>query len=157
MARGKSFKKRVIEPDPKYNDLVVAKFANYVMKKGKKSLALKIILEAFDQIESITKKPGIEVFHKAIDACSPILEVRSKRIGGANYQVPVEVTKDRKTTLAMRWIIDATKKRGGKNFSTLLSQELIDASNNIGAAVKKKEDTHRMAEANRAFAHFARM
>lgn len=157
MARGKTFKKRAINPDPKYNDQLVAKFINYIMENGKKSLARKIVYQAFDEIENLSKKPGLEVFHKALENTGPVLEVRSKRVGGANYQVPVEVSRERRATLAMRWIIEAANNRGGKDFSKLISLELIDAASSSGGAVKKKEDTHRMAEANRAFAHFARM
>jgi small subunit ribosomal protein S7 len=153
----KPVKKREILPDSKYNSTLVAKFINQVMRRGKKSTAEKIVYSAFALIEQKTKKPAIEVLEKALDNAGPILEVRPRRIGGATYQVPLEVSRDRKITLAMRWIISAARARQGKPMFEFLAQELLDAYHNEGVAVKKKEDTHRMAEANRAFAHYARM
>lgn len=148
-------KKREIEPDPLYNSVEVSKFVNQIMKKGKKTVAKKIIYDAFDIIKEKTKKDPLEVFISVIDNVSPVLEVKSKRVGGATYQVPVEVKADRKITLAMRWIIRGAKTRKGKPMRESLSLEIIDAMNNTGWAIKKKIDTHKMAEANRAFAHFA--
>ena len=148
--------KREIEPDLSYNNVLVAKLINQVMRRGKKTVAVKIVYRAFDTIKEKTKKEPLEVFEEALKNAAPLLEVRPKRVGGATYQVPVEVKGDRKITLAMRWIIKAAKSRKGKPMAEKLSEELILAANNDGAAVKKKIDTHRMAEANRAFAHFAR-
>jgi len=147
--------KRVIIPDPVYNDLVVAKFINNVMDAGKKSVAEKIFYNAINQIESKAKtKDGLEIFRKALENVAPLLEVKSKRIGGATYQVPIEVSENRRQALAMRWIISYAKSRKGRTMADRLSAELIAAANNEGSAVKKKEDTHRMAEANKAFSHF---
>ena len=147
--------KRQILPDPIYGDLLVAKFINNIMDKGKKSLAEKIFYTSMKKIEESTKTDdGLQVFKKAIDNVSPMLEVKSKRIGGATYQVPVEVPQNRKIALAMRWIIGYAKARKGNNMSDRLSAELMAAYNNEGSSVKKKEDTHKMAEANKAFAHF---
>jgi small subunit ribosomal protein S7 len=147
--------KRVIIPDPVYNDLVVAKFINNVMDAGKKSVAEKIFYNAINQVESKAKvKDGLEIFRKALDNVAPLLEVKSKRIGGATYQVPIEVSENRRQALAMRWIISYAKSRKGRTMADRLSAELIAAANNEGSAVKKKEDTHRMAEANKAFSHF---
>ena len=147
--------KRVIIPDPVYNDLVVAKFINNVMDAGKKSVAEKIFYNAINQVESKAKvKDGLEIFRKALENVAPLLEVKSKRIGGATYQVPIEVSENRRQALAMRWIISYAKSRKGRTMADRLSAELISAANNEGSAVKKKEDTHRMAEANKAFSHF---
>jgi|TARA_B110000495_G_scaffold184028_1_gene180773 small subunit ribosomal protein S7 len=147
--------KRVIIPDPVYNDLVVAKFINNVMDAGKKSVAEKIFYNAINQVESKAKvKDGLEIFRKALENVAPLLEVKSKRIGGATYQVPIEVSENRRQALAMRWIISYAKSRKGRTMADRLSAELIAAANNEGSAVKKKEDTHRMAEANKAFSHF---
>ena len=147
--------KRVIIPDPVYNDLVVAKFINNVMDAGKKSVAEKIFYNAINLVESKAKvKDGLEIFRKALDNVAPLLEVKSKRIGGATYQVPIEVSENRRQALAMRWIISYAKSRKGRTMADRLSAELIAAANNEGSAVKKKEDTHRMAEANKAFSHF---
>ena len=147
--------KRQILPDPIYKDLVVAKFVNYIMKNGKKSVAEKIFYNSLDIISDKTKKENpIEIFKKALNNVSPILEVKSKRIGGATYQVPVEVSENRKMALAMRWLLLYSRGRKGKTMSNRLADELIAASNNEGSSVKKKEDTHKMAEANKAFAHF---
>ncbi|MDP3093487.1 MAG: 30S ribosomal protein S7 [bacterium] len=148
--------KREIEPDLSYNNVLVAKLINQVMRRGKKTVAVKIVYRAFEIIKEKTKKEPLEVFEEALKNAAPLLEVKPKRVGGATYQVPVEVKGDRKITLAMRWIIKAAKSKKGKPMAEKLSEELILAANNEGAAVKKKIDTHRMAEANRAFAHFAR-
>jgi small subunit ribosomal protein S7 len=144
-----------ISPDPIHNSVRVAKFINYVMRKGKKTVARKIVYGALDIIKEKTKKDSLELFEQALQNAAPFLEVRPKRIGGATYQVPMEVKGDRRIALAMRWIIKAAKGRKGKSMKERLAEELMDAANNTGAAVKKKRDTHRMAEANRAFAHFA--
>ena len=147
--------KRKILPDPVYGDLVVAKFINNLMKRGKKSLAEKIFYESIDKIKSQAKvDDGIDLFKKAIDNVAPVLEVKSKRIGGATYQVPIEVSESRRVALAMRWIIGYAKARKGQTMADRLAAELIAAANNDGSSVKKKEDTHRMAEANKAFSHF---
>ena len=147
--------KREISPDPIYDNVTVAKFVNQIMRKGKKTIARKILYGAFKIIKEKTKKEPIEVFDLALQNASPLLEVKPKRIGGATYQVPREVRGDRRLTLAMRWIIKATKSRKGKPMREKLADELIEAAENKGVAIKKKEDTHRMAEANRAFAHFS--
>lgn len=149
--------KKRTKPDPKYQDLIVAKFVNYIMHNGKKSVAQKIVHEAIAELDKKSNGKGLELFHKALENVGPMLEVRSKRIGGANYQVPIEVTRERKIALAMRWIIGAARSQKGSPMITRLSKELDSASKNEGLAVKKKEDTHRTAEANRAFAHFAKM
>ena len=146
--------KRTITPDPKYNDQIVAKFVNCIMRKGKKSLAESIFYDSLDIINKSTKKDSLEVFKQALDNVKPVLEVKSKRIGGATYQVPIEVSSDRRTSLAMRWIIDYAKARKGKSMGEKLAQEIIDASKGEGTSVKKKEDVHKMAEANKAFAHY---
>lgn len=154
MAR-KKIEKRIIDPDSIYNSISVARFINQVMRKGKKLLACKIVYQALDIIKEKTKKDPIEVFEKALKNSSPLLEVKSKRIGGATYQVPREVRAERRLTLAMRWIIKGAEEKKGKPMRIKLAEELMEAANNTGWAVKKKENTHRMAEANRAFAHFA--
>ena len=146
--------KRKILPDPIYNDLDVAKFMNYLMFGGKKGAAEQIFYGAMDIIRSRTKKDGVEIFKLAIKNAGPMLEVKSRRIGGANYQVPIEVAKHRQFFLAAHWIIDAARGRSSKGMQDRLAAELLSAANNEGGAIKKKEDTHRMAEANRAFAHF---
>jgi len=147
--------KRVILPDSVYNNVAVAKFINHVMKEGKKEKAKKIVYGAFDIIKEKTKKDPLEIFDLAIKNSRPLLEVRPKRVGGATYQVPRPVPIERGTTLAMRWILEAARSKKGKSMKEKLFEELIEAAENKGAAVKKKEDVHRMAEANRAFAHFA--
>ncbi len=152
--RKRRAEKRFIKPDPKFNDLLVAKFTNALMLKGKKSIARKIIYDAFDLVEEKTKKPGLEVFQQAVTNVQPLIEVRSRRVGGATYQVPTEVRPERRTALAMRWIKTFSRKRSERTMAQRLAQELIAASNNEGSAVKKKDDTHKMAEANKAFAHF---
>ena len=147
--------KRKILPDPVYGDLIVAKFINNLMKQGKKSLAEKIFYQSIEKIKKQGKvDDGIELFKKALDNVAPMLEVKSKRIGGATYQVPIEISEGRRMALAMRWIISYSKARKGQTMADRLAAELLAASNNDGSAVKKKEDTHRMAEANKAFAHF---
>ena len=147
--------KREILPDPLYNDLLVAKFINNIMNGGKKSLAEKIFYTSIEKIKKTTKSDdGLEVFKKAINNVCPMLEVKSKRIGGATYQVPIEVSQKRKIALAMRWIIGYAQARKGNNMSDRLAAEIVAAFNNEGSSVKKKEDTHKMAEANKAFAHF---
>ncbi|MCD6528348.1 30S ribosomal protein S7 [bacterium] len=153
--RTKKREKRIILPDPIYNSVLVAKFINHIMRRGKKSVARKIVYNAFDIIREKTKKEPLEIFERALKNVSPLLEVRPRRVGGATYQVPVEVKGERRITLAMRWIIQSAKNKKGKPMKEKLANELIMAANNEGAAVKKKIDTHRMAEANRAFAHFA--
>ena len=150
------FKKHIVAPDRVYNDTAVAHFTNKVMEKGKKTVAQSIVYGAFDIIKEKTKKNPLEIFKQAIENAAPILEIKPKRIGGATYQVPVEVRGDRRLTLATRWIIAGARAKKGKPMAEKLSQELIDAANNTGSAVKKKIDVHRMAEANKAFAHFAR-
>ncbi len=152
--RKRRAEKRYIKPDPKFNDVTVSKFINVLMNDGKKSAARKIIYSAFDIIEEKTKKTGLEIFKQALSNVQPIIEVRSRRVGGATYQVPSEVRPERRIALAMRWIKTFSSKRGDKTMSQKLAQELIAASNNEGSAVKKKDDTHKMAEANKAFAHF---
>ena len=147
--------KRKILPDPLYGDLIVAKFINNLMTRGKKSLAEKIFYESMNKIKKQVKiDDGIDYFKKAIDNVAPILEVKSKRIGGATYQVPIEISESRRIALAMRWIISYAKARKGQTMADRLAAELIAAANNEGSSVKKKEDTHRMAEANKAFSHF---
>lgn len=154
--RGKRAPKRELTPDPKYGRVDLAKFINYLMSDGKKTTARKVLYDAFDKIEKKTKKNPLEVFDHAMRNVGPSLEVRGKRIGGANYQIPYPVRTERRFTLASRWLIDAASKKKGKPMSDKLSEELIAASEELGDAYKKKVDTHRMAEANRAFAHFAR-
>jgi len=147
--------KREILPDPIYGDLIVAKFINNLMKQGKKSLAEKIFYQSIEKIKKQGKvDDGIELFKKALENVAPVLEVKSKRIGGATYQVPIEISEGRRMALAMRWIIGYSKSRKGQTMADRLAAELLAAANNDGSAVKKKEDTHRMAEANKAFSHF---
>ncbi|MBU0613015.1 30S ribosomal protein S7 [Patescibacteria group bacterium] len=153
--RGKQAPKRVIQPDLKYNSVVIAKFINLIMTRGKKSVAERVLYDSFDIIQQKTKKDPLEVFNQAMKNVSPVVEVKSRRIGGANYQIPIEVKGDRRSALAMRWIITAAQSRKGRPMREKLSQELMDAAEDQGAAIKKREDVHRMAEANRAFAHFA--
>ena len=155
MARDKKKTKHPVTPDPVYNNIIVAKFINYIMKRGKKTIARKILYRAFDIMKEKAKQDPLEVFEKALQNTAPIVEVRSKRVGGATYQVPTEVRGERKMMLAMRWILEAARAKKGKPMAEKLAAELMDAAKNEGAAVKKKENTHRMAEANRAFAHFA--
>ncbi len=154
--RGKQAPKRKILPDPKYASTVVAKFINNVMERGKKSVAQAIVYQAFQTLEDKTKKPAIDVFNEAMKNVSPLLEVKSKRVGGANYQIPVQVRAERRNQLAFRWILTAARAKKGKPMAEKLAAELLAAAENTGDAVKKKADVQRMAEANRAFAHFAR-
>ena len=157
MSRRASAPTRTILPDPRFNSLLLAKFVNMVMERGKKSVAEKIVYGAVDRIAEKTGKPGegsIELLSMALDNVKPTVEVKSRRVGGATYQVPVEVRQDRRTALAMRWLIDYSKARGEKTMQEKLAGEIIDAANNRGNAVKKREDTHKMAEANKAFAHY---
>ncbi|MGL4239869.1 MAG: 30S ribosomal protein S7 [Beijerinckiaceae bacterium] len=154
MSRRHRAEKREIIPDPKFHDIVVTKFMNSVMYEGKKSVAESIVYGAFDIIEGKTKQNPIEVFRSALENVAPAIEVRSRRVGGATYQVPVEVRIERRQALAIRWIITAARGRNDKTMVDRLSGELMDAANNRGNAVKKREDTHKMAEANRAFAHY---
>jgi small subunit ribosomal protein S7 len=146
--------KRVADPDPRYNDRQVQSFINRVMKNGKKSTSRRLVYGALDLIEERTKKDGLEVFQTALKEVSPMMEVRPRRVGGATYQVPMEVGEHRQFALATRWIIAAARDRSGKTFSEKLADELIDAANRQGAAVRKREEAHRMAEANRAFSHY---
>jgi len=155
MSRKKKIKKRDIAPDPVYDNVIVAKFINNIMEKGKKTIARKIVYGAFDIIKEKTKKKPLEIFDLALENVGPLLEVKARRIGGATYQVPMEVKGERKMTLAIRWIIQGAKSKKGKPMKERLAEELIDAANNSGLAIKKKTNTHRMAQANRAFAHFA--
>ncbi len=154
MSRRRRAEKRVIHPDPKYGDRVVSKFMNYVMVEGKKPAAEKIVYGALERIEQKLRRPPIDLFKEALENVTPSIEVRSRRVGGATYQVPVEVRPERKQALAMRWIIFAARARSEHTMTERLSGELLDAANNRGTAVKKREDTHKMAEANRAFSHY---
>ncbi len=154
MSRRHSAEKREVIPDPKFGDIVVTKFMNSVMYEGKKSTAEQIVYGAFDIIEAKTKSEPLGVFKSALENVAPAIEVRSRRVGGATYQVPVEVRTERRQALAIRWLIAAARGRNDKTMVERLSAELMDAANNRGNAVKKREDTHRMAEANRAFSHY---
>ena len=148
--------KRTVDPDIKYSNVLVTKLINKVMRDGKKRLAEQLVYDAFEAMETKAKQPALEVFETAIKNVSPQVQVKARRIGGATYQVPMEVRGDRKIHLAMTWILTAARSKSGKSFDQLLADELLNAFNNTGDAIKKKEDTHRMAEANKAFAHFAR-
>jgi small subunit ribosomal protein S7 len=154
MPRKREIKKREILPDPKYHDMMTAKFINGIMRRGKKSLAEGIFYRSLDIIKDKTHSDPIKVFNQAMNNVKPLIEVRPRRVGGATYQVPVEVRPERKVALAIRWVISFSKQRSEKTMEEKLSAELIDAANNRGAAIKKKEDTHKMAEANKAFAHY---
>ena len=154
MSRRHSAEKREIIPDPKFGDIVVTKFMNSIMYDGKKSAAEAIVYGALESVETKAKQDPIQVFRQALDNVAPAIEVRSRRVGGATYQVPVEVRTERRQALAIRWLITAARARNDKTMTDRLAAELLDASNNRGSAVKKREDTHRMAEANRAFAHY---
>ena len=154
MSRRHRADKREINPDPKFGDLDLSKFMNCLMYEGKKSVAETIVYGALETVKQKTKKDPIVVFHEAMDNVAPSVEVRSRRVGGATYQVPVEVRPDRRKALATRWLIQAARARSEKTMSDRLSGEILDASNNRGTAVKKREDTHKMAEANRAFSHY---
>ena len=154
MPRRREVPKRKILPDPKYHDLLVAKFTNAIMRSGKKSVAEKLLYRSFDIIREKTKGDPIKIFKQALDNVKPMIEVKPRRVGGATYQVPVEVRSGRKTALAIRWIITYARQRPEKRMEDALSAEFVDAANHRGAAIKKKEDTHKMAEANKAFAHY---
>ena len=154
MSRKNKAPKRIFYPESKYQSLVLSKFINFVMYDGKKSVAEKIIYTALDQIKNKTKDDPLKVFNDAISNIRPNLEVRSRRVGGATYQIPVEVKTKRSQTLALRWLLEATRRRKNKTMSEKLFNELMDASQKKGAAIKKREDTHRMAESNKAFAHY---
>jgi small subunit ribosomal protein S7 len=154
MSRRHAAQKREVIPDPKFNDLVVTKFMNAVMKEGKKSVAERMVYGAFEKMETKGKANALDLFKQALDNVMPAVEVRSRRVGGATYQVPVEVRSERRQALAIRWIIAAARSRNETTLVDKLSGELLDAANNRGTAVKKREDTHKMAEANRAFSHY---
>ena len=154
MSRKGQARIRDIAPDPKFHDRTVTKFVNVVMERGKKAVAEQILYGALDLVAERTKEDGLVVFKRALDNVRPAVEVRSRRVGGANYQVPIEVGPDRRTSLAIRWIVSYARGRGEKGMIDKLTNELLDASNGKGAAIKKKEDVHRMAEANKAFAHY---
>ena len=152
--RRRKAEKRDVQPDPIFDDKLITRFVNNLMRDGKKSVARKIVYQAFEIIEERTGETGVEVFRSALQNSTPVVEVKSRRVGGATYQVPVEVRQERGTALGMRWLIKAARSRNDKYMSLRLSRELIDASKNEGGAVRKKDETHRMAEANKAFAHF---
>src|SRR6267154_2977752 len=154
MSRRHKAEKREVNPDPKFGDLIVSKFMNSIMKEGKKSVAENIVYGAMDRMQSRAKSDPIQLFHSALENVMPAVEVRSRRVGGATYQVPVEVRPERRQALAIRWIIQAARDRSGHSMTEKLSAELLDAFNRRGNAVKKREDTHKMADANKAFAHY---
>ncbi len=154
MPRKGNVPKREVLPDPVYGSIVVAKLINSIMLDGKKGTAQAIVYTAFDKIKEVTGEEPLEIFDKAMSNIMPVLEVKARRVGGANYQVPIEVRPERRQTLALRWLTKFTRARGERTMADRLAKELIDASNNAGASVKRKEDTHKMAEANKAFAHF---
>jgi small subunit ribosomal protein S7 len=154
MSRRHRAEKREINPDPKFNDLVVSKFMNSIMKEGKKSVAERIVYGALDRMQTKARSNPVQLFHQALENVMPAVEVRSRRVGGATYQVPVEVRTERRQALAIRWLITAARGRNENTMEERLSGELLDAANNRGTAVKKREDTHKMAEANRAFSHY---
>ncbi len=152
--RKRRAEKRDVLPDPVYNSKIVTKLVNQIMQDGKKGTAQKILYEAFDIIASKTGRPAIDVYNEALENVRPALEVKSRRVGGSNYQVPIEVSDERSQALALRWIVNYAKLRNGKGMAVNLANELIDAANGTGGAMKKREDTHKMAEANKAFAHY---
>ena len=154
MPRRRVAAKREILPDPKFNSQVLAKFINHVMESGKKSVAERIVYGALDKVAERSKQDPVEIFEKALDALRPAVEVKSRRVGGATYQVPVEVRPSRRTALAMRWLVDSARNRGEKSMPLRLAGEILDAVDGKGSAVKKREDVHRMAEANKAFSHY---
>ena len=154
MSRRRAAEKRDVLPDPKYGDTAVSKFMNSLMIDGKKSAAERIVYGAFDSMRQKAKQEPLDMFKEAVNNVRPMIEVRSRRVGGATYQVPVEVRPDRRQALAIRWLIDAARKRGENTMTARLADELMDAANNRGTAVKKREDTHRMADANKAFSHY---
>ena len=154
MPRRREVPKRLVHPDPRCGDVLVTKFTNNLMHGGKKSVAEKIVYDAFELVAERTREDPVRVFHKAIENCEPMVEVKSRRVGGSTYQVPVEVRGTRRTALAMRWLITFARKRSGRSMTEKLANELIEAAHVRGGAVKKKEDVHRMAEANKAFSHY---
>jgi small subunit ribosomal protein S7 len=154
MPRRREVEKRKVLPDPKYHSTELSKFINIIMERGKKSVAEKIVYDALEVAQNKTKKEGLEIFAQAMEAVKPIVELKSRRVGGANYQIPVEVSPIRQVALAMRWIRDAARKRGEKSMGLRLGNELLEAIEGRGAAMKRREETHKMAEANKAFAHF---
>lgn len=154
MPRRRVVQKRDILPDPRFGDKLVAKFTNNLMRDGKKSIAEKIVNDAFDLVAERTREDPLQVFQKALENSEPMVEVKSRRVGGSTYQVPIEVRPARRTALSMRWLIEYARKRGGRTMSEKLANELIEASHNRGGSVKKRDDVHRMAEANKAFAHY---
>jgi len=154
MPRRREVPKRTILPDPKFGDQTLTKFINVIMLDGKKSTAERIVYGALEQVAAKTKEDPIEIFTRALENVRPVVEVKSRRVGGATYQVPVEVRPQRRTALAMRWLVEAARKRGEKSMGIRLANELVEAADNRGSAVKKREDTHRMAEANKAFSHY---
>jgi small subunit ribosomal protein S7 len=145
---------RPVTPDPRYHSETVARFVNSVMERGKKSLATRVVYGAFELVEERTKRPAMEVFEEALKNATPLVEVKPRCVGGATYQVPVEINANRRLALAMRWLIDSATRRSGRNMAARLAGEIMDAARNEGSTIKKREDTHRMAEANQAFAHF---
>ncbi len=154
MPRRGRFEKHPLLPDARYNSLLVSRFVNKLMLAGKKGVAESILYGTIDELEKRAKRAGIEVFEQALRNATPVIEVKPRRVGGATYQVPVEIKGDRRQSLAIRWILAAARKRSGRSMVDRLAAELMDASNNVGTTIKKREDTHRMAEANRAFAHY---
>lgn len=154
MARRREAQKRKVVPDPRYNDILVGRFINNILRQGKKSLAERLFYTALDAVAEKIKEDPVKVFRKALENAAPMLEVRSRRVGGATYQVPVEVNESRRIALSIRWMIQNAKARPGKTMSEKLTGEIVDAYNNIGGAIKKREEVHRMAEANKAFAHY---
>lgn len=154
MSRKGRAPKRIVLPDPMYGSKVVTKLINSVMLDGKKGTAQRIVYGAFEMVQEKTGKEAIEVFEEAMTNIMPVLEIKARRVGGANYQVPIEVRPERRQTLALRWLVDYTRKRGERTMREKLAKEIMDAANNTGASVKKREDVHKMAEANRAFAHY---
>jgi len=152
--RRRKAEKRIVKPDPQFKDQLVTRFINYLMRDGKKDVARKVLYQAFGIIEEKTGQVGVDVFRAALSNASPVVEVRRRRVGGSTYQVPSEVRPERSSALCMRWIINASKSRNDKSMAARLARELIDASNNEGGAIRKKDETHRMAEANKAFSHF---
>jgi small subunit ribosomal protein S7 len=154
MSRRNRPEKPEVQPDPRYNSVQLQSFINRVMKRGKKSTATTLVYDAFDLIEQRAKRNGLEIFEQALKNVSPVVEVKPRRVGGATYQVPMEVPPYRRFALATRWLLSAARSRSGKSFSEKLASELMDAANNTGSAIRKREETHKMAEANRAFSHY---
>lgn len=154
MPRRGRYDKHPLLPDARYNSVMVSRFINKLMMRGKKGLAERIMYETIDELERRAKRPGIEVFDQALRNATPVIEVKPRRVGGATYQVPVEIKGDRRQALAIRWILGAARKRTGKSMAERLATELMDAANNVGTTIKRREDTHKMAESNRAFSHY---